>query len=376
MKAKDTNFYIAVALIIGTVIGAGVLGIPYVIAKTGWIPGMINFVVVGLITTLMTLYMGEVVIRTKKTRQFTGLAEQYLGQKGKWLMFSAVVVGMYGALIAYLVGIGQATAHLLGFGNPMVFTVLFFVFGAILVLLGLEWVSKTQLFLAAGLIIVIIFISFGLMPQMEVQNFAHNDFSKIFMPYGVILFACLGYSVMPEVEILMKNQKKKILPAIITAMVICLSLYAMFSLVMMGVFGTNVEQIATNSLSGVFNSLGSSVAILAMATGFLALGTVVKHTFEFDLYFNKYLAWAITVFIPLAIVLLISPSFIDVIGITGAYTGSLVGILACLMVLKARKEGDDKPTYVVPGGKPLIYLSMFIFVTGIAYQTAALLGWM
>ena len=40
MKNKNVNFFIAVALIIGTVIGAGVLGIPYVIAQTGWAPGL------------------------------------------------------------------------------------------------------------------------------------------------------------------------------------------------------------------------------------------------------------------------------------------------------------------------------------------------
>ena len=37
----------AVCIIIGTVIGAGVLGIPYVIAKAGFLIGLIELVIIG-----------------------------------------------------------------------------------------------------------------------------------------------------------------------------------------------------------------------------------------------------------------------------------------------------------------------------------------
>jgi amino acid permease len=78
--SKKYSFYIATALIITTVIGAGVFGIPYTVAKSGFGYGVLNLVVIGFFVTMMTLYMGEVVLRTKETRQFSGLAEKYMGK--------------------------------------------------------------------------------------------------------------------------------------------------------------------------------------------------------------------------------------------------------------------------------------------------------
>ena len=47
----------AVCIIIGTVIGAGVLGIPYVIAKAGFLIGLIQLVIIGLLVLFMNLFL-------------------------------------------------------------------------------------------------------------------------------------------------------------------------------------------------------------------------------------------------------------------------------------------------------------------------------
>ena len=67
------HFWGAVATMIGTIIGAGVLGIPYVIAKAGFVTGIIVIVGLGLLMMLMFLYFGEVVLRTKGKHQMTGV---------------------------------------------------------------------------------------------------------------------------------------------------------------------------------------------------------------------------------------------------------------------------------------------------------------
>ncbi len=372
MLNKKIKYYTAIALIIGTVIGAGVFGIPYAISQSGFFLGLVNLAFVGFIVTVMTLFMGEVVLRTDDTKQFIGLAEKYLGSWGKWLMFLSMTLGIFGALTAYLVGIGQSLFHLLG-GSPILYSILFFAFAAPIVYFGLKTVSKVELGLSAILVVIFIVISFLLMPQIKFSNLTYLDFSKIMVPYGVILFATLGYSVIPEVEILLKNQKEKMLSSIIIAMVICLGIYALFSFSSLGVYGNKIAEIATESLTGGLNVLGTTVAILAMATGFLALSLVLKHVLELDLKINPKLAWAVVCFIPFLIVLLISPSFVTTIGLTGTYAGGLTGVLCALMVKQARKKGDSKPNFVVPGGNPLIYLSIVVFIFGMIYQTLLLL---
>ena len=115
---KQKLFWEAIATMVGTIIGAGVLGLPYVVSQAGFLTGMITILGVGLVVLLLYLYLGETVLRTKGFHQLTGYAEKYLGKWGKGLMTFAMVFGTYGALIAYLIGEGEALAAIFG-GEPL-----------------------------------------------------------------------------------------------------------------------------------------------------------------------------------------------------------------------------------------------------------------
>src|SRR3989344_4169379 len=104
----------AIATLTGMIIGAGVLGIPYVVAKAGILLGIIDIVAIGLVVLSMHLFLGEVVLRTPGNHQLTGYAEIYLGKRGKALMMISALIGMYGALLAYIMGEGEALAAIFG----------------------------------------------------------------------------------------------------------------------------------------------------------------------------------------------------------------------------------------------------------------------
>ena len=77
------HFLTASSMLTGTVIGAGILGIPYVVAKAGFWYGAILIFLLGLAYLFLHLSLGEIVIRTKKQYQLTGYAGKYLGPLGK-----------------------------------------------------------------------------------------------------------------------------------------------------------------------------------------------------------------------------------------------------------------------------------------------------
>ena len=106
-KKKRKHFLEAIATLTGMVIGAGILGIPYVIAKSGFLTGLIDLVIIGLAILVLNLYVGEIVLRTKEKHQLTGYAKKYLGKWGKRLMMFSMVFGLYGALIAYTIKEGE-----------------------------------------------------------------------------------------------------------------------------------------------------------------------------------------------------------------------------------------------------------------------------
>ena len=59
---RKLPLYEAIATLVGCTIGAGILGIPYVVAKSGFLIGFIDIVLIGLAVMLINLYLGEVVL--------------------------------------------------------------------------------------------------------------------------------------------------------------------------------------------------------------------------------------------------------------------------------------------------------------------------
>jgi len=144
---QKKRLFEAIATLIGCIIGAGILGIPFVVARAGFLTGLVNIVVIGFIFLLIHLYLGEVVLRTKGNHQLTGYAEKYTGKTGKYFMFISMIIGIYGAIIAYTLGGGEALASILGW-NSLLCSVLFFGIIAWFIYIGLnEHILKIRLYL-------------------------------------------------------------------------------------------------------------------------------------------------------------------------------------------------------------------------------------
>src|SRR3989338_1013251 len=117
---------IATMMLVGTIVGAGILALPYVLAKAGFLYGLVLIVLLGGALLMLNLFMGEVVLRTKEQHQLTGYAEKYLGPWGKRVMAVSLLFLGYGALTAYLIGEGETIYHLIGWGSPLLYSILFF----------------------------------------------------------------------------------------------------------------------------------------------------------------------------------------------------------------------------------------------------------
>src|SRR3989344_4564201 len=128
----------AFSVLVGMVIGAGFFGVHYVIAKSGTITGLIYFIGLGFIITLLHLMYGEIVLRTKEKHRLPGFAKKYLG-KG-WEKFTKIssTLGAYGALAAYVILGGKFSFFLLSpiiGGTEFLYQIIYFViFGGLLML--------------------------------------------------------------------------------------------------------------------------------------------------------------------------------------------------------------------------------------------------
>lgn len=366
----------SISLLMGCIIGAGILGLPYVFAKAGFITGLIVLIAIGLAVLILNLYVGEIVLRTKDLHELTGYAEKYLGKWARNLITFSFIVGIGGALIAYLIGEGAALSAIFG-GNPLIYSLIFFCIMAVLIFFGLNWVAGSELLLTTAMFFLIFLIFIFTVPFVNVTNLSHFDISKVFIPYGVVLFALVGSAAIPEVKAELKKNKKLLKKTIILGSLIPLILYILFAAVAVGVTGLSTTEVSTIGLGNALGKhiilLGNLFAIFAMATSFLVLGLALQWVLHLDYRINKHLAWFLTCFIPLAIALSGATTFIQAMAISGAIAGGLEGILIVLMFKKAKKLGKRKPEYEIKDNNLINFILILIFILGIAYTLWSLI---
>ena len=371
---KQYKLFAATATLVGTVIGAGVLGIPYVIAKSGFLTAMIDLFLIAFLILMVNLFIGEVVLRTKGNHQLTGYAEKYLGKWGKGFMLFSMVVGIYGALIAYTIGSGQALNAIFPAISPMVLSLSFFAIAASLVYVGLRQIKKAEasVIILIILIVIIIAILSFINPNFSLNKLAEFNITKIAIPYGVILFAFIGAAAIPEIKEQLVKNRKLMKKAIIFGSLIPLILYFIFAFAVVGLSGTATTEIATIGL-GVFLGhkaliLGNLFALAAMFTSFLTLGLALKEVYHYDYKINKKFAWALTCLIPLIVFFTGLTGFVQILGITGALAGGVEGIVFALMFWRAKKMGKRKPEYSLGNQRFVGILIIIVFLLGIIYQ--------
>lgn len=373
------KFWIAVTTLVGTIVGAGILGIPYVVAKAGFLVGFILMLVLGIAFIFLNLFAGEVVLRTKKQHQLTGYAEKYLGRNGKRIMTFTMLFSIYGALTAYLIGEGETLHAIFQFGEPLYYSVFFFFLGVFIIWKGMKSTGKVELILISLLFMVVIFILIFSYKNIHFGNFTFFDFSKLFLPYGIILFAMAGSPAIPEMQEVLGKDRHLMKKAIIVGTSIPIILYIIFTFVIMGIIGLEQfevlapnERIATVALSAythpMLGILANLLAILSMFTSFLTLGTALAQVYEYDYAISRSISMLLTFAIPIVIVMFNLTTFNAVLGITGAVAGGLDGILITLMYWKAKAQGDRTPEYSLPVHMLAGMLLIVLFILGIMYQ--------
>jgi amino acid permease len=370
MDLEKKKFWTATSILIGTCIGAGVLGIPYVAAQAGFLVALGYILLIGGLILVVNLYLGEISLRTRGDHQLIGYARRYLGKRGKRFMEFATIFGIYAAIIAYMLGIGQSISFLV-FGDSSYTTLFGILFGV--GMSGLLWRGMKALkryerigvavVLSLLLLIVVLFFN-----KIEAVNLIYFNVGNIFLPFGVILFALMSFHAIPEVELVLTNHEKLMKRILITGTLVSVTFYILFALVVVGFMGTQTPEIATLALGTVFVFLG----MFTMFTSWLALGNALEESFMFDEKIKKRKAWILVSLVPILLFLGIRFfeffSFTKILSIGGVVSGGLMAILIMLMIKNAKKKGNRKPEYKMPVNWFVIGFLILVFALGVVRE--------
>lgn len=371
------RFLNALAMLIGTIIGAGIFGLPYVAAKIGLFPAIAYLLIIAAVVTLMHLLYGEVVLRTRGKHRLVGYAEIYLGIWGKRAATLSVILGSYAGLLIYIILSGVFLFEIFGDmfgGSSFIYSIIAFFASFVFIASGLKIVSWIESVLSFLLIaVILLFLAKGsFLVDASNFNFA-ADWSQLFLPYGVLLFALTGGSVIPDLAAVLDDDERRLKKTIILGTIIPAIIYLLFIAVVFGITGANTTPDAISGLVNLhgngFIKIGALVGFLAVITSFLAFGINLKKTFQYDYKLSGILSLSLALIVPFFIFLTGFDDFIRVIGFSGAVMGGIDSVLIILMYQKADREGKGarKPEYDIPTSKWLEYLLMVMFVLGIIY---------
>ncbi len=270
-----------IGIIIGTNIGAGVLGMAYAARKAGYIPLVIYLALTCLFCIITMLYVAESCLRTRGNNQLSGLTRRYLGPIGGWLIFFAVAANSYDALVAYMAGNGNIMVSFFGdYGmTPQLGSFLFFIPSAFVLYLGLKALGVAEKFISLGMVLIVLaLIAVTIVHKNTHISYLWESQWKYIVPvFNLAVFVFGAQFLVPELVLGNLTTPKRIPRLIIIGMLLTFVLVAAIPASVIALVGLeNLSEVATLSWG---SSLGTwayytanSFALLAMLTSCWGLG--------------------------------------------------------------------------------------------------------
>ncbi len=345
----DKQFFYGVALLVGTIVGVGLFGLPFIALQSSFWVMIAYFSVMTVGVVLLHHFYAEIGVHSKEKHHLPGHAEKYLGKWAKHITAFSESFGIFGAQLAYLIVGGGFLAQL--FNQPSshtyLYVMIFFTIGAILIWKGFKSVVETEfiILMLLGIMIISFFI-------FSIFKGTYNPISigiheNSWAPYGVILFSLWGLAILPEIIELFPKQEKKVNRVTFLGVTISALVYIMF---IWSVLRLSGGVTSTDSLSGlqpflpsVLYKFGLVFGLLTTFTSFLALGLAIKKLFMEDYHLPKSTSWFIAMGVPLLFYFMGFDNFLSAISISGSIGFTISGVVIFLIYLKLKKRVEKKP---------------------------------
>ncbi|MDN3504898.1 MAG: aromatic amino acid transport family protein [Rhabdochlamydiaceae bacterium] len=344
----------SVLMIVGTSVGAGMLGIPLVTGESGFYPACLITIAVAIFMMISGLLFLEACLWMPRGSNILSLTEKLIGRKTCYFSGFMFIFLYYCLVIAYISAGIPFLTHFFEFLqidiNSFFTSLIFVIIIGILVSKGAESISRVNAVLSIAMAVTFVFvIYFGLnsipMKQLHSSSFKTAAFA---VP---ILFGAFGFhNVIPSLVEYLDKDKKSLRFSIITGTIIVTVIYVSWQYFFIKT--TSVEsllearnngEIATqalkfNNISPILLLLTNYFSLFALLTSLLgvslSLMDFLKDGFKIlNVNISKELRSAL-IFIPTFICFLINPNlFSKALSIAGGFGEAyLNGILPVLLV--------------------------------------------
>ncbi|HBK35238.1 MAG: Aromatic amino acid permease [Candidatus Uhrbacteria bacterium GW2011_GWE2_40_58] len=380
MTRSQITFFRAIGMMIGSIVGVGVFGLPYAFSHSGFSLGLLILLLMAGLLTFLQLMYAEVVMQTKGKHRLVGYTRLYLGKGWSILATISLMASMWGAMLAYIIVGGQFFHLLIGasFGLPEIASSFalagvasFFIYR------GLKFASKIEVVIIGLLLFLFAFIILASLPHLRVEHLLTIDWKQALLPYGVVLFSLAGAAVVPELKDVLGKRSSQIGAVILTGMAVITILYILFSFAVVGVTGPETAEAAFDGLVPVLGSVfGFVVALLGSLTilsVYMLIGVELQNMFRYDFKLIQPVAWILSAGVPIFLFLVGLREFISLVGFVGAVFGGMIGIFIVMTYQKMRKGLEKEHHQCLHVPSLVSWILIGIFLSGICLEVGRIL---
>lgn len=353
---------IGALLFTGTFVGAGILGLPYALAQSGFIGGTIIFIIGTFFAYLTAVYVSILVYMQANEASLYSIYRSHLSAKIGHLTLAGILFSSYGAMIAYPLAFGTMFNALfnLPFGlGASGFLLLI----SVLLIRNPGDSNKFNAIVTTVLVLLLIGVMYKSIPGIKLNNYLSFVPSEMFGASGVIIFAFAGHIIIPPVIYYIKATRDQGIKVIKFSLLAVAALYFFFFAVSIGIMGTEVTPVATIGLAGHVNPtvaiVGQVFAVLAITTSAYGIGLSLKLTFQGMFNIKPVVSIALVIIPVLLFNIYLSgtggTAYTEVLNYAGGIGSALyIGIIPALIVQKLAK------THYFPfGQKGAIFCLLF-----------------
>lgn len=268
--ARDVGLFGALAIGLGTMIGAGVFILPSIASAAAGPASIISFVAGGMVSLLAALSLSELCT----SMPVTGGSYSYINSSLGGLFGSIAGITMWIGLIFasafYMLGFGYYMASIFG-GIPVSLAALSM--AIFLVFLNVYGVHETERFqslivtLLVGLIMVFIVLGIFQIDAGRLSPFNPEGWSAVSATIGAIFVSFIGFEVIAVIAEEVENPKRNIPLAMIAAVIIPTVLYALVMLVCIGTLDIGVLADSTVPVADVSREFMGGIGALGIVVG-------------------------------------------------------------------------------------------------------------
>lgn len=342
----NVSWWRALGMAIGSTLGVGVFGLPYAFAKSGFLLGAIELIIVSSLLGVLSFMFAEVVLQTPGVHRVVGYVDMYLGRFWARVMTVDFTLAVWAAIVAYLI-IGASFLHALFL--PLVDIPSLFFSGFLLAFVfflthnGVRAFARFELPLMLLLFVLFAALLVRAAPEIRLTNLLPLHFDQMFVPYGVLIFALTGFGVVPSLKALLGKRQENRLPHILLLSRVFLGLlYILFALAVVGVTGASTSEMPFEALAPVFGTgflvFASLLGVVTTLSIFSSLSLQLNEIFSIDLRLPRLLSSLLTFGPPAAVVALGWTDFIRLLQFTGATFGILTMLLLLVVYEVLRRD--------------------------------------